>query len=96
MKIIGTTRSQHFLVEMHRDEIANLLGHYYHRTTGCPDFGVGTTLDIGKLYNKLTSRQGMRKQMDAAQDLLRKLADLMDDVKFVGDGMDNIDKETKP
>ena len=43
MKIIGTTRSEHFLVEMHRDEIANLLGHYYHRTAGCPDFGVGTT-----------------------------------------------------
>lgn len=58
MKILGEARKHcdtNFIVEVSKDELANLCGYYVRGADGCPKFEVGDEIPISEMYQRLYS-----------------------------------------
>lgn len=81
MKIIGEREGslrKEYIVEMDADEVANILGYYWHGSNGIPDIKVGTTFDIQNMYNAIHDTIGTKIQLTEFAD---KLENMLDSIK---------------
>lgn len=56
MKILGEARKHcdtNFIVEVSKDELANLCGYYFCGADGCPKFEVGDEIPVSKVFERL-------------------------------------------
>ena len=77
-KIIGTTGRDGLLLEIGRDELANLVGFYYESEKGCPAFVVGQQVAIHQMYKRLYGLKGSSERLKGVADTLRGFASLLD------------------
>lgn len=93
MKVIAHIGEDRILVELHRDEAANLVGASY--ASSLPDVGgsysrerkfpIGYELKVSDIYRRLQHQEGVAGQLEVAERNLRSLADLIETVKPTAD-----------
>jgi hypothetical protein len=89
MKVIAHVGDDRILVELHRDEAANLVGASY--ASSLEDvhgpysrerkFPIGYELKVSDIYWRLKYQEGVAGQLEVAAKNLRSLADLIETVK---------------
>lgn len=81
MKIIGTVGKEELLVQVTRNEIANLCGQYGTHSNGFDtnNLNVGTTINISEIYRKhiLINSYLNQSEYDKARKKLQEMLDAL-------------------
>ena len=82
MKIIGmaNTRAydEAYIITATRDELAHIAGFAYAHEA--PPIGIGATIDVHGMYNRLKALEAAGRELAGAQKTLRAVADLIDPI----------------
>lgn len=90
MKIIGITNAG-YILEAEREEVANLVGYYgEYDLKRARDFGVGSTINVHKMYKSLYELKGVESEMENARERLDAVMKLMNIPKPITDAIDTI------
>jgi hypothetical protein len=76
MKIIGTVGGNDMLVQASRDELANLLGHYY-SSQAASYLRVGAEIRVSDMYRQLRKLADAQRELKAASQTLHSVANLV-------------------
>jgi hypothetical protein len=77
MKVVATIGSNYLMVEISRDELANLIGFYYPSAAPKPSFEVGGQIKVSDMYRQLYKLRDAQRELKAASQTLHSIANLM-------------------
>ena len=77
MKVIGTVNRDCLLVQISRDEMANLLGFYYEGSASEAAFKVGAEIKVSEMYRQLHRLRDAQRELKTASQTLHSIANLM-------------------
>lgn len=76
MKIIGATEDG-VLISAKRQEVAQLIGFYYHGASGCPEIIPGLEIKVSDMYEQLKTLGNNSDTLKDVAAKLRVVADLL-------------------
>jgi hypothetical protein len=88
MKILARNKDS-FICEIGKDEIANLVGHYYAGSSSCPKIEEGQTVKISDMFLQIEKLQRNEDEINVVRkilsDMLIKLERITPIIKFKDD-----------
>ena len=79
MKVIATTE-RGFILEAHKDEVANLIGFHYASQDGIKMPKIGDNIEVAAMYQRLYRLEANKNALKDTAERIRGVADLLEAV----------------
>ena len=82
MKIIGI-KDDGYIIDVSKDEVANLMGLYGHYSNEFPRLKVGDDIDIKGLYTKYENGKYLRDDVNSLKSIIKHLEIATSDIEMI-------------